>query len=168
MLPVFFSVFSCCRVSYQHQFKARPYNPDGFGVGGEQGVFRPQHSDKTLTQPAPFRLSTDGRASKRAPRYLVCHMLIPVAVSRRSAQNVGFLSGKAEMKNGFRFRVHRTHWYGFCFCTTFHDGNYGISVVWIMLDYVDCVFDVARAVSTFFFRTARDCHCFVCTACLPG
>lgn len=61
-------------MSYQHQFKARPYNPDGFGVGGEQGVFRPQHSDKTLTQPAPFRLSTDGRASKRAPRYSVFHV----------------------------------------------------------------------------------------------
>lgn len=52
----------------KHQFKARPYSADGFGVSGEQGIFRPQHSDKQLTQPAPFRLSTDGRASKREPR----------------------------------------------------------------------------------------------------
>ena len=68
-------------LSCQHQFKARPYNPDGFGVGGEQGVFRPQHSDKTLTQPAPFRLSTDGRASKRAPRYSVFRGLSPCKVA---------------------------------------------------------------------------------------
>lgn len=52
----------------QHQFKARPFRPDGFGVGGEKGVFRPQHSDKQLTQPAPFRLSTENRAASRAPR----------------------------------------------------------------------------------------------------
>ncbi|CAN0068889.1 unnamed protein product [Scytosiphon promiscuus] len=51
----------------KNQFKARPYNPDGFGVGGEQGVFRPQHSDKQLTQPTPFHLSSDERASRRAP-----------------------------------------------------------------------------------------------------
>ncbi len=69
--PVFLPLRTFC--PSQHQFKARPYNADGFGVGGEQGVFRPQHSDKQLTQPSPFRLSSDDRASRRAPRCSRAH-----------------------------------------------------------------------------------------------
>ncbi|CAN0444744.1 unnamed protein product, partial [Ascophyllum nodosum] len=43
----------------KHQFKARSYNAGSIGVGREGAVFKPRHSDKPLTQQAPFRLSTD-------------------------------------------------------------------------------------------------------------
>ncbi|CAN0136521.1 unnamed protein product [Discosporangium mesarthrocarpum] len=49
----------------KNQFKARPFRQDLCGVGGEKGVFRPQRSNKQLTMPAPFRLSTDGRVASR-------------------------------------------------------------------------------------------------------
>ncbi|CAM9686508.1 unnamed protein product, partial [Choristocarpus tenellus] len=49
----------------KHQFKARPFRRETFGVGGEKGVFRPHRSEKKLTLPTPFSLSTDGRANSR-------------------------------------------------------------------------------------------------------
>ena len=52
----------------QHQFKARSYSAGSIGVGREGAVFKPRHSDKPLTQQAPFRLSPDARATKRFPR----------------------------------------------------------------------------------------------------
>ena len=52
----------------QHQFKARSYNAGSIGIGREGAVFKPRHSDKPPTQQAPFRLSTDARATKSFPR----------------------------------------------------------------------------------------------------
>lgn len=56
-------------LSVQHQFKARPYRSGGFGVGGENGVFKARQSDKPPTQPEPFNLRTEDRAARRPPRH---------------------------------------------------------------------------------------------------